>query len=135
MSDMKIGRGGDFLQSASEKVRLARMEEAAKSLQRGTDAVSGEKEIGARSTKSDLARATEAAENFEGILVQQMMKSMWQSIPKNGLLSGSSEEQLYQEMLQQEVSAHISHHQSLGIKDMVMGELEKRGEVVREKMK
>lgn len=78
--------------------------------------------------KADPKRAEEAATQFEAVLVQQMMKSMWQSVPKSGLLSGSSEEELYQDMLQQEVAQHISKYQSLGIKDMVLKELKNRGE-------
>ena len=114
MSDFKIGMGDNFLSSVTDKIKLAQMKQNAPA------------DISKLSKSQE--RAEEAATQFESVLVQQMLKSMWQAVPKNGLLSGSSEEQLYQEMLQQEVSSHISEHQSFGIKDMVMRELKKRGE-------
>ena len=70
--------------------------------------------------------AEKAATEFEALMVQQMLKSMWQSVEKSGLISGGYEEELYQEMLQQEVAGHISKYQSFGIKDMVMREMADR---------
>ncbi|MCB0328193.1 MAG: rod-binding protein [Bdellovibrionales bacterium] len=112
MSDLKIGLGDNLLSSMTDKIRMAQLEQKAPDL---------------KGLSEDPARAEEAATQFEAVLVQQMLKSMWKAVPKNGLLSGSSEEQLYQEMLQEQVAKHISESQSLGIKDMVMEELKKRG--------
>lgn len=113
MSDFKIGGADNFLSSIASKVEMSRMQQGAPKLD---------------DIKGDYSKAEEAATQFESILVQQMVKSMWKAVPKGGLLTGSSEEELYQEMLQRELSDNIAQGQSLGIKDMVMEELKKRGE-------
>ncbi len=79
--------------------------------------------------KAGANNPEQAAAEFESLLVQQMMKSMWQSVPKEGLLSGGHEEEIYQEMLQKEVANHIAEHQSFGIRDMVLREMEARGDI------
>ncbi|MCB0321531.1 MAG: rod-binding protein [Bdellovibrionales bacterium] len=68
-----------------------------------------------------------AAAEFESLLVGQMMKTMWDSVPKSGLFSGGYEADMYQEMLQQELSSFVGEHQSLGIRDMVLKELKEKG--------
>lgn len=76
--------------------------------------------------KYDKAAQEKAATDFESVFVQQMVKAMWKAIPKEGILSGSNEEELYQEMLQKEVADHIAKTESLGLKEMIMKEFEER---------
>ena len=64
-----------------------------------------------------------AATQFEGMLVQQMLKEMWATVPKSGLLSGSHEEEVYQEMFQESLSEHISKKQSIGVKDVIIRDI------------
>ncbi|MGA1191789.1 MAG: rod-binding protein [Bdellovibrionota bacterium] len=113
MADSKLGLGGDLLGSISDRVQWQNSE---KKLEK------------ASSAQASRGEAEEAATQFESILVQQMLKSMWNSVPKNGLLSGSSEERLYQELLQEQIASDISSGDGLGIKDMVLEELKKRGD-------
>lgn len=74
------------------------------------------------SAQSDK-QLNEAATQFESLLVNEMLKSMWSSVPSGGLLSGSHEEELYRDMLNQTVSESIAKQQSLGIRDIVAGEM------------
>ena len=64
-----------------------------------------------------------AATQFEAMLVQQMLKEMWAAVPKNGLLSGSHEEEVYQDMFQQILAEHIATKQSIGVKDVIIRDI------------
>ena len=69
------------------------------------------------------AEIEKAAAQFEALLLHQMMNEMWKSVPNEGLLSGSREEALYRDMLNQAVADSISTGKSIGIKNVVMKEL------------
>jgi len=73
-----------------------------------------------------LAEQQKAANQFEGLLLQEMLKAMWQTVPKGGLVSGSREEELYRDMLNEALSESISEGQGIGIKDVVLKEFQKR---------
>lgn len=64
-----------------------------------------------------------AATDFEALLLHQMLQSMWNSVPKDGLVSGSREEELYRDMLTEEVAKSIAENQSLGIRDVVLRDM------------
>lgn len=77
-----------------------------------------------------------AAEDFEGLLLQQMFKSMWSNVPEGGLLSGSREEGMYKDMFQEALAKNISKGQGIGIKGIIEKELTKaEGQRVNEKNK
>ena len=56
-----------------------------------------------------------ACDSFEALLMQQMLKQMRATVPKDGLFSGGSAEQLYTEMLDAEVSKEMAADGGLGI--------------------
>lgn len=61
-----------------------------------------------------------AATQFEGLLVQQMLKSMWATVPhEKGSITGSHEEEMYRDMFQEALATQIAEHSSLGIADVV----------------
>jgi|688.fasta_scaffold03844_22 Rod binding domain-containing protein len=64
-----------------------------------------------------------AAEQFEGILVQEMLKSMWSTVPKEGLLTGSHEESMYRDLFNEALSKSISEGQGMGIKEVILKDL------------
>ena len=64
-----------------------------------------------------------AATQFEALLVHQMMKSMWKTVHSEGLLTGSREEELYRDMLNEAIAGDISKGQGIGIKEIIMREL------------
>ena len=64
-----------------------------------------------------------AATQFEALLVQEMIKEMWATVPKGGLLSGSSEEDTYQEMYRQALAQSIAERQSIGVKDVIIRDI------------
>jgi peptidoglycan hydrolase FlgJ len=67
--------------------------------------------------------AKKAAEQFEGILVQEMLKSMWSTVPKNGALTGSYEEGMYRDLFNEALAQSISEGQGIGIKDVILKDI------------
>lgn len=75
----------------------------------------------------EKSQADKVATEFEALLVKQMFKSMWESVPKTeGGLSGSREEELYRDMFNDAIAKDMSENQSLGIRDVVLRELTKK---------
>ncbi len=70
-------------------------------------------------------RMEEAATQFEGLLLQQLFKSMWSSVPQEGMLSGSNEEGYYRDMLNEALAKDFSEGQGIGIKQVILNELKK----------
>ena len=64
-----------------------------------------------------------AATQFESLLVKEMLKSMWSTVPKEGILSGSKEEEIYQDMFQDSLADSISEHQSIGVREIIMKDI------------
>lgn len=59
-----------------------------------------------------------AAQQFEAMLLQQMLTAMWQTVPKSEI-SGSKEEALYRDMFNQAIAEEIAEKQSIGITDVI----------------
>lgn len=80
------------------------------------------------STKTDTPATKDpvkASEQFEGMLVKQLLDSMWQTVPQGQLLSGSNEEGLYRDMLNDAVATSISEGRGIGIKDVILRDINK----------
>lgn len=63
------------------------------------------------SNRSDLEVAAEA---LEAVFIEQLMKAMRQSIPKSEMGLESSSADLYQSMLDSELSQQMAHHSIKG---------------------
>ncbi len=72
------------------------------------------------------AEMEKAATDFEALLLQDMFKSMWETVPKDGMLSGSREEASYRDMLNEALANNIAKGKSIGIKDVILKEFKKR---------
>jgi len=78
------------------------------------------------STKAPLNKQPEeAAKQFEALLVKQMLDSMWSTVPKGGIVSGSNEESLYRDMFNEALSNSISEGSGIGIKDVILKDFNK----------
>jgi flagellar protein FlgJ len=75
--------------------------------------------------KGSDAETEKAATQFEALLLHQMLKEMWNSVPKDGLLSGSHEEEMYRDMLNEGIANEIAEKQSIGIKDVLVRDMKK----------
>jgi Rod binding domain-containing protein len=75
--------------------------------------------------KPSLNNPEEAAVQFEALILQEMMKSMWQTVQNGGLLSGSREEETYRDMLNEAVAQSIASGKGVGIKDVIAKDINK----------
>ena len=100
---------------------------------RGLDALTDQKSADVlNKTKTKTKEgAQKAATDFEALLVHQMINSMWSSVPKNPLFGGGNEDEIYRDMYTDAISKNIAENQSLGIRDVVLKELTKKGEELK----
>lgn len=91
-------------------------------LQRKAEGIQLAKEVqGPDRTK----QVQKAAEDFEALMLKQMMNAMWSTVPQGGMLSGSREEEMYRDMLNESVAAEVAKGQGIGIKQVIARELSK----------
>lgn len=126
--------GKDFLlglpavSSVQGNVRLDQLKARAENIAKNT---SLHKQLG---VKDKEAQIKDASTQFEALLLQQMMGAMWSTVPKDGVISGSREEELYRDMLNEAVAKSTASGQGIGIKEVIARELRARdGKVVGKK--
>lgn len=66
-----------------------------------------------------------AARDFEALLLHQMLKSMWESVPAGGLFGGSNEADMYRDMFNEALADSISEGQGVGVREMVARDLKR----------
>ncbi|MFO0416391.1 MAG: rod-binding protein [Pseudomonadota bacterium] len=65
------------------------------------------------------------AQQFEALLIKQMIDSMWKTVPKDGLLTGSHEESLYRDMWNEAIATSISEGRGIGVRDVILRDMNK----------
>ncbi len=78
-----------------------------------------------KGAKADT-RVEDAATDFEALLLHQMFKSMWASVPQDGMLGGGREAEIYRDMFNEAIAKDIAKGQGIGIKAVIARELEDR---------
>ena len=69
----------------------------------------------------------EAAKQFEGLMLQLMIKEMRKTLPEGGLFSGSDME-IYQDLLDQAIADNIASGEGLGLAEQIMASLGEEGD-------
>ena len=110
---------------ALTQARLGEIKSGLSSSESQRASVAGVWTTGGKKTPG-TADIEKSATQFEALLLQQMFKSMWESLPKEGMLSGSREEELFRDMLNETLAKEVSERQSIGIKAIVMKEMQRR---------
>ena len=64
-----------------------------------------------------------ACNDFEAILVKQMLTTMRASIPKGGLFESGFENEMYQSMHDDELAKAIAHGKGMGIADALYNQI------------
>ncbi len=72
----------------------------------------------------DAASLKKSCQEFEAIFVQSMFKAMRKTIPDGGLFEKDTAHQIYQDMLDSEISKEISKRQSIGLADQMYRQME-----------
>jgi peptidoglycan hydrolase FlgJ len=75
----------------------------------------------------------EAAQDFESLLINQMIESMWQTVPKAGLFKAGPEGDYFYELLHEQISKTIAEGEGLGIKQVLAEDMEKQEKANQEK--
>lgn len=90
------------------------------------EAIKAQADVKALEKSVPLSKNPEkVAQQFESMLVKQMIDSMWSTVPKQGLLSGSQEEALYRDMLNEALANSISEGKGMGVKDVIFKDINK----------
>ncbi|MBN8549590.1 MAG: rod-binding protein [Deltaproteobacteria bacterium] len=93
---------------------------------RGLQNAQGSKGLAPGGSAQGAPTETEkAATQFEALLLHQMLKEMWNTVPKDGVLSGGNEEALYRDMLNEGIANDIAEKHSIGIKDVLVRDMKK----------
>ena len=71
------------------------------------------------------AKLRKACQEFEALLVAQMLSAMRETVPKSDLLGSRDKEEVFQSMLDQETAVQLSRTGSLKIADMLYTQLSK----------
>jgi flagellar protein FlgJ len=69
---------------------------------------------------AELARLRRAAQEFEAVFVEHMLKTMRQSSPKAGLFPSGAGQKLYQDLADQELARAVSRGGGLGLGDVLI---------------
>jgi flagellar protein FlgJ len=77
-----------------------------------------------KSGKDSPEAIKKAATQFEALLLGQMLNSMWATVPKSEL-TGSKEEEMYRDMLNQAMAEDIADKQSIGVRDVIAKDISK----------
>jgi Rod binding domain-containing protein len=70
-------------------------------------------------------KAEQAAEDFEAILVHQMLQSMQSSLENGSLFGGSNVDQLYGGIGEMELAKNIAKSADFGVKEMLLEHIQK----------
>jgi len=73
----------------------------------------------------DAKSLKRSCREFEAIFLQSMLKSMRKAIPDSGFFEKNTAQEIYQDMLDAEISKEMSKHQSIGLADQMYRQMEK----------
>lgn len=80
-------------------------------------ALAGDKTMKSKDKVANLAR------EFESIFMNQMLKAMRQTIPKNDLINGGHAEEIYSSLLDEEFSRRMAYTQQGGLSQALANQL------------
>ena len=69
--------------------------------------------------KLDREKLKKACEEFESLFIFQMLKSMRETIPQTGFLGNGAAKDIYQNLLDQELSKNMANRKAIGFGELV----------------
>lgn len=69
------------------------------------------------------AKLRKACQDFEAVLIKQMLSKMRDTVPENDLFGSSEEEKIFQEMMDQETAVQIARKGCTGIAEILYRQL------------
>ena len=76
--------------------------------------------------KLDRKKLTKACTDFEALFIAQLLKSMRQTVPQTGFLGKGLGNDIYQGLMDQELSKKLSQNKGLGLGKMIYRQILKR---------
>ena len=70
-------------------------------------------------------RLREVSEDFEALMINQMLKEMRKTVNKSDLINGGMAEEIFEDMLYDEYSKEFSKTKTFGLADIIYNQLEK----------
>lgn len=70
-------------------------------------------------------RLLEVSQDFEALMINQMLKEMRKTVNKSDLINGGMAEQIFEDMLYDEYSKEFSKTKTFGLSDIIYNQLEK----------
>jgi flagellar protein FlgJ len=89
-----------------------------------SDPVSGK--IGGPRAVQGVKTAEQAAQDFEALLLKQMLSEMWQTVPKEGMLEGGRAEEMYYDMFHENIANSIAEGGGIGIKEELLEDMKRQ---------
>jgi len=77
------------------------------------------------SPKDSPEKIAAAASKFEALLLQQMFQAMWKTVPSEGSLLGSDEEQYYRDIFNEVLAENVSQGGGIGIREVIIKDMER----------
>lgn len=81
------------------------------------------KKIGQTADTTKDAKLKKACQDFEAIILQQMLTAMRKSIPKDGLLEGGYSQDMYQSMYDEALAKEMASGKGIGLADNLFQQL------------
>jgi Rod binding domain-containing protein len=82
--------------------------------------------MGGPRASQGVKTAEDAAQDFEALLLKQMLSEMWQTIPKEGVLEGGRAEEMYYDMFHESVADSIAENGGIGIKEELLEDMKRQ---------
>lgn len=92
-----------------------------------TATISSDKELDSKvddSRKLELEKLRNVSDEFEALLINEMLKSMRKTVNKTGLIDGGMTEDIFGDMLYTEYSKNFSKSKTFGISDIIYKQME-----------
>ncbi|WP_297203539.1 rod-binding protein [uncultured Brachyspira sp.] len=70
-------------------------------------------------------RLRQVSEDFEALMINQMLKEMRKTVDKSGLIDGGMAEQIFGDMLYDEYAKEFSKTKTFGLADIIYHQMEK----------
>ena len=70
-------------------------------------------------------RLRQVSEDFEALMINQMLKEMRKTVDKSGLIDGGMAEQIFEDMLYDEYAKEFSKTKTFGLADIIYKQMEK----------
>ena len=122
MADNKIDMIGSMGLHPYQQAKLEMVEANAARAKKGLAAEGAGKSAPCAKRQEEIRQA---ATQFEAMLLQQMLKSMWATVPNDGIFGGSREEEYYRDMLTEGLAETIAEQQGIGIRDVIIRDIER----------